>query len=417
MKMRPFGRLLRWDIAVARVLAATPAPSRSAAIALTDAVGRVPSRSVLARRPIPPFDRATWDGYACASAATRSARPGRPVRLSLVGELFADQERAAPVPRGACVAIATGARMPPGTDTVEIFEKVRRLRRAIEIDHPVARGRYVAERGDDMPAGTVLARAGVPLGPASLGALAAAGRTTVRVVRAPLVTIVPNGNELLAPGAPYRPGGIYESNNTALAAIVRAGGGIPAVVPPIPDDPRAIERALARAGRRSAIVVATGGSSVGEHDYLPRIFPHLGKLLFHGVAVRPGKPTLAARARSTLYLGMPGHPTSCLSNGFWLLLPAVRRAAGLPGDGWIEQEIRLARDAERRSPDLATVVPLRIEGDRGFPTFHDSHAITSLAGVDGYAIVPPGRAPLRRGDRLRVRRLLPPLGRAPGTNR
>lgn len=413
MEMRAFHRLIGWEVARDRVLDAARPLARREEVPLEEAVGRVSARTLRSTRPVPPFDRATWDGFAFASAASRGASPRAPVRLSVVGELFAHQAFRGKVARGSAVAVATGARLPSGTDTVEIFENVLRRGSVVTVDHPVGAGRFVARRGDDLPAGTLLATEGEALGPAGLGAIAASGRSRVAVYARPKVAIIPNGDELLRPGEHSRPGAIYESNNATLSAIVRAAGGIPCPMAPVEDDPKRIEAALRAAARTSDIVVATGGSSVGEHDYLPALFPRIGRVLFHGVALRPGKPTLAAVRGSTLFLGMPGHPTSCLGNGLWLLLPLVRRVARLEGNGWIDQEVTLAKDAEPLSPDRATLIPLRLEGNRGFPTFHDSHAITSLAKVGAFTIMPAGGARPRRGDRLWVHRLLPPLGPAP----
>ncbi len=410
MEMRPFGHLVSVEQACRRLLRAAVPVGSEESIPLADAVGRIAAETVRAPAPVPPVDRATWDGYAFASSSTRAASPARPVTMPIVGEVFADQRFRRSVPRGSAVAIATGGEVPRGTDTLEIFERVRRHGSRIRIDHPVRPGRYIAHVGDDFAQGALLARKEEPLLPSALGSVAAAGWPRIRVYRAPVVAIVPNGNELLSPGARPRPHHIYESNNATLSAIVRAAGGIPRPMRPVVDDPGLIEETLRRAARSSDVVIATGGSSVGEHDYLPRIFPRLGKLLFHGIAVRPGKPTLAARSRRTLFVGMPGHPTSCLANGFWLLLPALRRMARLPGPGWVDQSIRLASDADRLTPGLATVVPIRVEGHRGHPTFHDSHAITSLSGVNAFAILPPGNRAVRRGEHLVVHRLLPPLG-------
>lgn len=416
MKMRPFRRLIPWNEARERVLAVARPVTRTEELPIYEAIGRVSRRTLRSLRPVPAFERATWDGYAFRSSSTRHASPAHPVRLPLVGEVFAHQRWKGTVPVGRAVAVATGARIPAGTDTVEIFEKVRRGGGGIRLDHPVGVGRFIAHRGDDLPRGATLAEEGVPLLPATLGALATSGRARVEVYARPRVTIVPNGDELLAPGARPREGAIFESNNATLSGIVRAAGGIPEPMPPVRDSERRIEAILRRAARRSEIVVATGGSSVGEHDFLPSIFPRLGRLLFHGIALRPGKPTLAAVRGRTLFLGMPGHPTSCLGNGLWLLLPLVRKVARLQGTGWIDQEVVLAKDVEPLSPDRATLLPLRLDGERGFPTFHDSHAITSLADVSAFTILPPGGRRPRRGERVTVHRLLPPLGQAPAVN-
>jgi len=126
--------------------------------------------------------------------------------------------------------------------------------------------------------------------------------------------------------------------------------------------------------------------------------------------MRPGKPTLAAVAGGKLLLGMPGHPTSCLANGYWFLLPVLRRLARLPGPGWIDRTAVLDRPAGRLTPHLSTVVPLHVDGDRARPTFRDSSAITSLSQANAFALLPPGAGPLPAGKRIDVHLLPPPLG-------
>lgn len=410
MEMRPFGRLLPVEEARRRLFRAARPVARIEAVALEAALGRVAARTVRAKGPVPAFPRATWDGYAVRSSATRRATARRPVRLKIVGEVFAEGRFDRPLGSGETVAIATGGEMPRGTDAVLIFEHAHADASAIRVERPVPAGERVAAPGEDFPRGAVLVARGESLGPAALGALASIGCTRVWVYARPVVTIVPNGNELVPPGGPAGPGQIFESNNYTLGAVVASAGGIARAVPPVPDHPEEIERAIRAALASSDLVLVTGGSSVGERDYLGAVFPRLGRLLFHGIAVRPGKPTLAAQSGSKLVVGMPGHPTSCLSNGFWLLLPVLRKLARLPGPGWTEGSIRLASPAVAPTRGLSTVVPLRIERGWGYPTFHDSSAITSLARVSAFALIPPGAARLRRGSRVPVHLLPPPLG-------
>lgn len=409
MRMRPFGRLLPLESARRRLLRAAVPIERRERIPLTDALGRVSARTVRAPWPIPRFARATWDGYAFRARESRAASPLRPVELAVVGEVYAEREFSRTLRAREAVAIATGGRIPRGSDTVEIFERVTERPGRIRIDHRVPPGHHVAAIGADLPAGSrLVARRGL-LGPAELGALAAIGRSFVEVYARPTVAIVPNGNELRRPGRPLGPNGIYEANTAMLSAVILANGGVPRPYPPVPDRQKPLERALRAAARGCDLVLVTGGSSVGERDLLPELFPRLGELLFHGIAVRPGKPTLATRRGRTLLLGLPGHPTSCLSNGLWLVLPLLRRLARLPGSGWDEVELTLGGDVGRPSPDLSTVVPLRVDGAVGYPTFHDSHAISSLARTGAFAILPPGRPVPRRGQRLRAHQLWPPL--------
>ncbi|HEY6238765.1 MAG TPA: molybdopterin molybdotransferase MoeA [Thermoplasmata archaeon] len=407
--MRPFGRLIPVDTAVHRALAVVRPVTRSERVQAAQLLGRVAETTVTAPRPVPEFARATWDGYALRAADTRSAGPGHPVSLRVVGEVYAEGSFGRRLRAGEAVAIATGGAMPGGTDSVLIFEEAGEKRGTITARQPVARGERVADPGDDFPRGAVLVRPGQVFDPAAIGALAATGRTSALVRRRPVVSLIPNGDELLSPGAARRRGAVYEINNLTLGAVATAAGAEVRSLPPVRDDERRIEAAVRTALRGSDLVVVTGGSSVGAHDFLPSIFPRIGRLLFHGIAVRPGKPTLAAVAGGKLLLGMPGHPTSCLCNGFWLLGPVVRKLSGRPGPGWVDGTAVLAAPIPRPSGSLSTVVPLRLSEGRAYPTFRDSSAITSLSGANAFVLYPPGSPRPRVGSTLSVRRLLPPV--------
>jgi molybdopterin molybdotransferase len=409
MRMTRLEGLVPMPEALRRLLDAVEPVHRTEEVPLANAVGRVAARSVRAPRPIPAFRRATWDGYAFRSRDTTGASPRAPVRLRVVGELHAEESLRHKLGRGECAAVATGAPLPPGADTVEMFEEVRERPGAIELTHRVPAGQSLAEPGEDIRQGAVLLREGDVLTPARLGAVGATGARTQRVFVRPTVALVPNGNELASPGTRLRAGQIHEFNNVTLGALVQASGGIPLPLPPVPDDPITIEGVLEGALRQADLVIATGGSSVGERDHLPTIFPRLGTLLFHGIRVRPGKPTLAAKVGNKVLLGMPGHPTSCLSNGFWLLLPALRRLAGLPGDGTEPVEARLSVGAEGAGGGFATIVPVELRGGRARPTFHGSASITSLTSADGFVVLPAGLARLRAGASVVVRRFPVPL--------
>jgi molybdopterin molybdotransferase len=410
MELHAFGDLLPIETARRRLYSAARPVSRTDVVRLESAFGRVAAVSVRAPRDVPSFRRATWDGYALRSADTRSARARHPVTLPVIGEVFAEGRFDRKLRTGTTVAIATGAAVPEGADAVVIFEDVERKGDTIRVPYPLHPGERIAPVGDDFPRGTRLVARGETLSAASLGGLAAAGIPTVRVYARPVVAIVPNGNELIAPGKRPRPGAIYESNNTTLAAVVTATGGVPRLYPPSPDDPVRLTATLRSALRSADLVLATGGSSVGERDLLPRVLPKLGTLLFHGLAVRPGKPTLAARCGRKLIVGLPGHPTSCLTNMYWLVLPVLQRLARRPGPGWTDGWAILGTEAVAPTPGLATIVPLAIRDGRAYSTFHGSSSVTSLVGATAFAVLPPGRRRIRKGQRIRVHALDPPLG-------
>jgi molybdopterin molybdotransferase len=388
--MRRFGRLTPLETALQQVLTAVHPARGSESVALARALGRVSATRVVAPRNVPAFRRATWDGYAVRSADTKTATPGAPRTLRLVGEVFAEGHFHRRIGPGEAVAVATGGAVPPGADGVIIFEDVTEAPTHITLRRPVPPGDRIAAPGADFPRGALLVEKGAVLDAARLGAVGATGAARIRVHRRPRVALIANGNELRRVGTAYRPGAIYEINNLTLGALVESAGGAPVPRPSLPDDPRRIETAIRSALHAYDMVIVTGGSSVGERDFLPSVFQRLGRVLFHGIAVRPGKPTLAATVGGKVLLGMPGHPTSCLTNGFWLLVPAVRKLAGLPGPGARAETVTLIAEAPVPSADLTTIVPLHIEAGQARPTFRDSSAITSLVGANAYAVLPPG---------------------------
>ncbi len=410
MEAHLFGRLIPAREAQRRLMAAVRPVDRTESVRIEEAFGRVSARRRLAPRPVPGFDRASWDGYAVRSQDLRGASAARPRGLRVVGEVFAEQAYGGRVGPGEAVAIATGGALPRGSDAVEIFENVRRDGRTVWLRAPVRPGARIAPAGDDFPRGARLTAPGELLGPATLGSLAASGAARATVYARPVVALVPNGNELRVPPGRLGPGEIFESNNASIAAFVRAAGAVPRTWAPVRDDPRAIEAALREACRTSDLVLATGGSSVGERDHLGHLFPKLGRLLFHGIAVRPGKPTLAARAGSKLLIGLPGHPASCLLNLHWLVLPVLRRLGHLPGPGWSAVPARWEGPSVPANPELTTVLPVQLREGRARSTFRSSSVLRSLRGADGFTFVRPGGPTLRAGGPLTVSRLDPPLG-------
>jgi molybdopterin molybdotransferase len=409
MKMRPFGRLLPLETARDRLLMAAIPVDRSGPIDVADALGRVVARPVRSPADVPQFARATWDGYAIRARETLQASRASPAVFRIVGEVHAEEQYTPGIRAGEAVAIATGGTMPRGADTVVLFEDAQVRGPILRVPFTVPPRSRVAPPGEEFQKGSRVATPGDVLTPAALGTLSACGLRRVTVYSRPIVTIVPNGNELALPGKRLRVGQIYEGNNATLGAIVRASGGVVRAIPPVPDDPRRIEAALRRALRASDLVIATGGSSVGEHDFLPTIFPRIGKLLFHGIAVRPGKPTLAVRWRNKLLIGMPGHPTSCFANALWLLMPTLRKLARGRGPGWVDMPLRLAGRSIEPNPTLATVVLFHVEGPQATPPPPHTHAIAHFRGVDAFAIFPPGGRTIPPGRTIQVHRLYPPI--------
>lgn len=390
--MRPFGALLSKEDALRLLLGAAAPVLRDERVPLAQAHGRVLSEDITAPFDVPPFARSMMDGYAIRSA---DAGPRR-----VVGEVFAGATALPAIGPGEAVRIATGAPIPPSADAVCRVEDTHESHGLVTISSAVTTGRSIEPAGADMRAGETVARAGDVLTPARAGLLASIGRADARVRAKPRVAIAASGDELLAPGTPAQPYRIYDSNSTTLAALAAACGAEVTRLPALPDELGALEHAIARAARDHDAILVSGGASAGARDLLVDAAGKLGRVLFHGVRVKPGKPLLAARIGDCLLVGLPGNPTSALSNACLFVAPALRQMAGLPPARPLATEATLTAPV-RAEPDRYLFLPARVEDGRATPTFKGSGALTSMAASDGWIGVPEG-ADLPTGARVTV---------------
>jgi molybdopterin molybdotransferase len=384
--MRPITGTLLFDEALRLVLEAAAPIDRIETVALADADGRVVARDVISTVDVPPFDRAAMDGYAVVAADTFGAGTHAPATLTCVDRVFTGQVPARGIGSGECIEVATGAPMPAGADAVVMVEETERTDDRVRVMTPVYPKQHVGRRGADVTAGQTVVAAGQPLNPARVGALAATGASAVDVYARPSVAILSTGNEIAEPGAPLGPGQIYDINRYTLESVVRRHGGVAAVLPIAADSIEELSAALDRALAHD-IVVFSGGSSVGERDLILDVLQKRGVVRFHGIAVKPGKPTAFGSIDGRPVFGMPGYPTSCLSNAYMLLTPFLRKTARLPA--WRPEKI----DAPLARRVVSTTgrhqfYTVRLVDGRAEPAFKASGDITSMAHADGYIEIP-----------------------------
>lgn len=391
------------DTARARILAALSPLSPLAAerLPLPAALGRALAEDLLSERALPPFDASTMDGYALRAAD--AARAG--ARLPVAFEVFAGRPAPGPLPAGACCRIFTGGALPAGADAVEMQEEVRRSGRAATFRRPAVPWRFVRRRGSDLRAGQVALPAGTVIDPGALGLAAGVGRTELLVRRRPRVAILPTGDELVSPGQVPGPGRLVETNGVALAAAAAEAGADPVLLPAARDDAASLARALEAARGLDALVTA-GGVSVGERDLVRGALERAGATLdFWRVAIRPGKPFTFGLWDRTAVFGLPGNPASALVTFELFVRPALRALAGLPGDGRVHVQGRLAV-AQEKPADLTVYLRCRARpragGDLDLEPLRTqaSGDLASTTGHDALAILPPGRARLARGARV-----------------
>jgi molybdopterin molybdotransferase len=382
-------------------------PARRTAVesvALADALGRVPAATIAAPESLPGFARATVDGYAVRAADTYGASEGLPSYLDVLGAVAMGRAPAVAVAPGGAVAIPTGGALPPEADAVVMVEHTQEaMAGTIEVVRPVAPGEGVVGADEDVAAGDTLAEPGRPLRAPDLALLAAAGVTSLDARARPRVAILSTGDEVVDPAAAtLAPGEVRDAIAVALAALVREAGGEPEQHGIVPDDPDALAGALEAALAASDVVVVSAGSSVGMRDQTADVVAGLGEVFCHGLALRPGKPTLLADCGGVPLVGLPGNPRSALVVFRLVGMPLVRLVGGCtapPPEPVVTA--RLARDLPSSTGRL-DVVQVTVRDGTATPLFGPSALLSVLAAADGYVVVPEEATGLDAGTAIDV---------------
>jgi len=395
--MRPFGDLGSFEHAleVGRDLC-RPIPE-SESLPLENVADRVLAGPVDAPADVPESDRAAMDGYAVRAG---DLDPGPTTSLRRAGAVLAGQTWEATVEPGTCVEVATGAPLPRGADAVVPVEQTERRDDDIGFRAIPEPGENVAQRGEDLREGERLADAGDLLTPPRVAAVAAVGVDRVDVWRRPRVLLVPTGDEVVEPGQPLEAGHVYDSNSVAAKTLIAGIGAEVERSGIIGDDPKGLQAALERP--EFDLVVTLGGTSAGRHDLVLDVVRRVGRVLVHGIAVKPGKPLLVADIDGRPLVGLPGFPTSSLMLAYVYLEPLVRRMARLEGDGRPRCPATLAEAVEspERKRQFLTV---ELRNGRAFPAYKASSTITSMSGADGWIEIPVGTARLSAGADVEVK--------------
>jgi len=382
-------------------------------VPLAGALHRVPAAPVAAPHALPGFARSTVDGYAVRAADTYGVSDGLPGYLRVTGAVVMGPAPLGPamdtapdvtVGPGTAVSMPTGGVLPPGADAVVMIEYTQQVMPGtVEVVRPVAPGEGVVRADEDAAPGAELVPAGRPLRAQDLAMLAAAGVTTVPVHARPRVTIFSTGDEVVPPEtATLRPGQVRDATAVALAALVADAGGEPAMAGIVPDDAAALEAALRAALTASDLIVISAGSSVGARDETAGVVGRLGTIWCHGLAVKPGKPTLLAECGGVPVIGLPGNPRSALVVFRLLGVPLVRLVGGCtapPPEPAVRA--RLARDLPSAAGRL-DVVQVRVAHGVATPVFGLSALLSVLTAADGYVIIPEEATGLDAGTEVDV---------------
>ena len=358
---------------------------------IANSLGRTLVEDVVAPIDVPPFDRSNVDGFAVRSADVASATEGVPVRLPLNDEVIAcGVAPALPVKTGTATAIATGGPVPRGADAVVMVEYTQPSgAREIDVRRSASPGQFVSYAGSDIARGETLLRAGTVIGSREIGMLAACGIEEILVTRRPRVAVVSTGDELVQPGKPLTPGAIYDTNGAIVTASIEENGGDAVFFGAVPDDEEQLEAVMRRALGESDVVLLSGGTSKGAGDVSHRIIARLGEpgIIAHGVALKPGKPLCLAVCDGKPVVILPGFPTSAMFTFHDMIVPVLRRLAGLPprSDAKVMAKVPVRIGSELGRTEFVMVS--LVEGTNGlvaYPSGKGSGAITSFAQADGF---------------------------------
>ena len=398
--MRPFGALISYQEAKEIIDRHIHPLTRTEPVLLNEAVNRILAEDCVAKMDVPPFNRAAMDGYAVKAKDTFGAGQFKPKVFKIIGELHAGEIPAKKIKSGECVQISTGAVMPEGADAVMMVEDTEREGNEVKFFKSITPGSNVGKMGGDIKEGSIILKAGILLDAGKVGVLASQGLSRVKVFQKPKIAVIPTGEEVIPAGKKLQPGQLYDINSHTISALVSASGGVPVNIAIAGDKPEEL-RATIKEALKSDIVVLSGGSSVGERDLLVDVIDMWGEILFHGVQVKPGKPTIFAIIEGKPLMGMPGYPTSCLINSYLFLVPSIRKMAHLPPRTGDTVKAKLSRRVPG-STGRRQFLTVKLVGDEAVSVFKESGAITSIAEADGYIEIPENIDMLDKGDIVTV---------------
>jgi putative molybdopterin biosynthesis protein len=384
-------------------------PSGIEPLPLSEASERVLAKDIIAHMNVPPFNKATVDGYAVKAKDTFGADEANPVTLKICGFINIGEPPHTSVENGSAAEIATGSPMPQGADAVIMLEHTVQKDSNVILYRPVSKGENVMKTGSDIKKGDTILKKGQALSSWEVGVLAALGLAKVEVYKRPKVAIISTGPEIVEPGRVLSSGKIYDINARTLSVAVLESGGQPLNFGIVPDEADELETAFRTALGSADAVITSGGVSAGPKDIIPKILDSLGEpgVIVSGIAVKPGKPTTIAIVNGKPIFSLPGHPTSSLLMFHILVRPIIGEMAGKTREPFPFVEAtareRMFSEKGRRTfimvtlsrgktgKTLASPVPIGLSG-----------AITTLTKADGFVEISESRQFINAGEKVKV---------------
>lgn len=369
--------------------------------------GRICAEDIYSPLDIPPFDRATMDGYAVRSEDTFGSDEENPVELRVIGKIEAGDNKVLNLNNGEAVEISTGAPMTKGSNSVVMVEYTNPIQdNKVLIYKPVSPGENVLAAGTDIMAGELILRKGAEITAREVAILSAVGIDRVKVIKKPVVAIISTGNEIIEPGKELSYGKIYDVNSTALNFLIESNGGVPKFLGIANDSPEIIRSKIKKASEVADVILLSGGTSAGVGDLMHRLLREEGEVLVHGVAVKPGKPTIIAKVHDKPLFGLPGYPVSAMMIFEILVRDFIRKISGMPPkkDSHCTQNLNVRVGRKTFSGEgRREFLPVNVVGEHAYPvTGSYSAAISKLVEADGFIEIPEDTVILEEGEEVEV---------------
>jgi molybdopterin molybdotransferase len=391
----------------------SPKPPSEIRLKIDESYGRILSRDIFSPEDLPDFARSTVDGFAVSAFDTFGATEGMPAYLNIGYEILMGEEPDFELKKGEVARIATGGMLPKGADAVVMIEHTQQVdKNMIEVVKPVAPGENVIQAGEDVKRGDCVLKKGHKMRPQDIGVLTGLGITEVLIYEKPKASIISTGDEIVSPDRPIKPGQVRDINSFNLAGLLMDAGAVPLKKGIFNDEYGIVREVIEKSLKDSEMVLISGGSSVGARDVTARVIDDLGKpgVLFHGVSLKPGKPTIGGIVNNIPIFGLPGHPAA-ISVCFEIFVrPIVETLSGFSKDRFrIEKKIIKARIARNisSSPGREEHIGVYLEERGGeiwaVPILGKSGLITTLIKADGTAIIPLRKLGVEEGEIVEVR--------------
>lgn len=373
----------------------------SESVPLSDALGRILADDIVCGADLPPFARSAVDGFAVKSEDTFGASASLPSLLRLKGEVRMGQRAGLSILPGECAAVWTGGELPNGADAMVMLEEAQNLPgELIAIETAASPGRHVVFRGEDARAGQSVLPAGRRITPREIGLLAGLGYAQVPVVRRPRISVLSTGDELVSPGQPARDGQLRDVNGAMLHAASAEMGTEAVFLGIVPDDEEALLRAMGQACESCDLLLLSGASSAGAKDAAARCLARLGEVVFHGLALKPGKPTFAGEIGGTIVVGLPGHPAAAYLVFHALVRPLIAELSGTP---LLHRTKKVSlTQSVPSNHGREELLPVRLTEEGADPVPLKSGLISPLCRADGYIHIPRDAEGLCKGTSVDV---------------